>query len=476
MRWLSFIAHVLLATACHHGTPHSSAPPPDGTVPADAGVRASSGSADDPSLGWPVTITVSSTPIGVAVDGRFAGLSYEKGMLFRKFFNVANTSTVGLFKRLGKSSLRIGGGSCDTIQWNRNGPGQTHGQVSASDVDALAAFLNETGWTAIYCVNLKTGSAALAADEVAYVTTALGDKLAGIEIGNEPDNYGWSVQQYITQWQSLATAVRQQVPGAVLTSPGLGSLLHDATWVPAVTGATPHVQLFTQHFYITCAGKPLATLDNMITAPGVPFSLLASLQGMLSIPYRMAETNSFCGGGEPGASDTFGSALWAIDFMFALAKRGGVGANFHTLSPNSSSVLLDANGTVNEVRPIYYGLLLFSLAGPGRVLQTTQNAHDLNVTAYALASSPHLVRVFVLDKSATPIHFTLELGRPVTSANQRTLAAPSLDATSGVTLQGGTVGLDGIFSPMPPAALATSGTTVTGTLVPSSAALIDVQL
>jgi hypothetical protein len=425
----------------------------------------------------PVSITVSTRSVGAPVDERFAGLSYEKGMLFRKFFHVENARAVGLFERLGQSSVRIGGGSCDTIQWRHDGPGQKHGEVAAVDVDALAAFLTKTGWTAIYCVNLKTSTAELAADEVAYVTGALGDHLAGIEIGNEPDNYGWKVDRYITRWQSFAAAIRKRVPGAVLTSPGLGSLLHDKTWVPAVTGAKPQVQLFTQHFYITCAGKPLATLATMNAPAGVPYADLEALRGMLAIPYRMAETNSFCGGGQPGASDTFGSALWAIDFSFAIARHGGVGANFHTLSPNSSSVLLDNNGTITEVRPIYYGLLLFALAGPGTVLDTTQDAHGLNVTAYALASSPHLVHVFVLDKTATtPISFTIELGQAVKSATQRVLSAPSLDATSGIALQGATVGLDGSFAPAPARPLATKGTAVTGSLPPSSAALIDVEL
>jgi hypothetical protein len=477
---------IWLAVGCQSAEPISATV--DGTAPSEGLVAATEGAPDPAAAGTsdatiaaavapsPVSIAVSTTT-GPQVYPRFAGLSYEKGMLAKDFFHVDNTGAVGLFKRLGHSSLRIGGGTCDTLPWHHAGPGGVAGEVAAPDVDALAAFLANTGWTAIYCVNLKTGTPALAADEVAYVTSALGSHLAGIEIGNEPDNYGWPVSQYIASWQSFAAAVRQRVPGAVLTAPALGSLLHDANWVPAVTAATPHVQRFTQHFYITCAGNPLATLNTMITPAGVPYSGLSALQGMLAIPYRMAETNSFCGGGQPGASDTFGSALWAIDLMFGIANHGGLGANFHTRSPNSSSVLIDVNGSITEVRPIYYGLLLFSLGAPGTILTRTQDAHGLNVTSYALSISPHLVRVFVLDKTAsTPIAVTIDLGRPVVSAKQRTLAAPALDATSGVTLQGATVGLDGSFSPAPATPLTTSGTTVNANLPPSSAALIDVVL
>jgi hypothetical protein len=453
----SWLAVAVLAAGCQH----------PGTA---SGVHAPGG-------GSAVSITVSTTAVGVRVDGEFAGLSYEKGMLFRTFFDVSNTSAVGLFQRLGKSSIRIGGGACDTLRWNHGGPGHTPGEVAAADIDRLAAFLRATGWHTIYCINLESGTPALAADEVAYVTTALGSSLEGIEIGNEPDNYRWPVAQYVTRWQAEAAAIRQAVPGAVLTSPGLGSLVHDATWVPAVTGATPRVQLFTQHFYILCADKPGASLEQMTSPAGVPYSELGALAGMLEIPYRMAETNSYCGGGLAGASDTFGSALWAIDFLFAIAKHGGHGANFHTRSPNVSSVLLDENGTITAVRPIYYGLLLFSLAGTGTVLQTSQDAHGLNVTAYALQTSAHQLELFVLDKTkSTPITFTVDVGAAVTSATQRTLTAPSLGATTGVTLQGATVKLDGSFDPTAATTLVTSGTTITGTLPASSAALIDVAM
>src|SRR5262249_7670681 len=42
----------------------------------------------------PVSIQVSQTRVGAPIDGRFAGLSFEKGMLFRAYFTPANTNAV----------------------------------------------------------------------------------------------------------------------------------------------------------------------------------------------------------------------------------------------------------------------------------------------------------------------------------------------------------------------------------------------
>jgi hypothetical protein len=324
-------------------------------------------------------------------------------------------------------------------------------------------------------VNFKTGTPALAADEVAYVTSALGDRLAGIEIGNEPDNNDWPPPFYGVMWSAAANAVVHTTPGTYIISPGLGALSFDATFVPIVSGETPHVQLFTQHFYIDCAGGSLATMGVMLSPSGVPYAGMDALRGMLSIPFRMAETNSYFCDGQPGVSDTFGSALWAINYLFGIAKHGGVGANFHTRSPNVSSVLLDTNGTITQVRPIYYGLLLFTLGGTGTALATTQDAQGLNVTAHAIRHADGSTAVYVLNLTATqPIQYTIDLGRTVTSAQQLTMTAPSLDAKTGVEIQGATVGLDGSFTPGPATPLATSGTAVSGNLGPSSAALITV--
>ena len=45
--------------------------------------------------------------------------------------------------------------------------------------------------------------------------------------------------------------------------------------------------------------------------------------------YRLSECNSFYNGGASGVSDAYGTALWAIDFLFLNAQYGSAGTNFH---------------------------------------------------------------------------------------------------------------------------------------------------
>jgi hypothetical protein len=119
------------------------------------------------------TVTVSSTVVGVIGPG-FAGLSYEKGQMANSFFSPQNVDAIGLFKLIGPSLLRIGGNSVDKTTWTPNGKGRTSGQVAPPDIDALAGFLQATGWQALYGVNLAQSTPALAAAEVAYAVQSLG--------------------------------------------------------------------------------------------------------------------------------------------------------------------------------------------------------------------------------------------------------------------------------------------------------------
>ena len=94
----------------------------------------------------------------------------------------------------------------------------TTGQVAPSDVAALAAFVKAAGWQCLYSVNLGgvaygATTPELAAEEVAYAAQQFGGSLLGVEIGNEPDLYGypdryfaddWSLSKFLTSGASSA--------------------------------------------------------------------------------------------------------------------------------------------------------------------------------------------------------------------------------------------------------------------------------
>lgn len=435
------------------------------------------------------SISIASTPAG-SIGPAFAGLSYEKSALTKPLFSASNTDLIGLFKRLGPSVLRIGGNSVDRNVWTPNGAGQTGGQIAPSDVAPLAAFLKATGWQCLYGVNLggagpapytsgsftAATSPTLAAAEVAYVASQLGPSLLGIEIGNEPDLYGssyfagstWTVSTFETLWAQFRAAIVAQTPGVSVTGPAdAGS---ESKWtVPFGQWATrSNLTLLTQHYYRGDGQSASSTAANLITHDSALLTDLATLntgaQG-IGVPFRMAECNSYYNGGASGVSNAYASSLWAIDFLFNCAQGGAVGVNFHGGGNGPGyTPIADSSGVVVGPRPEYYGILFFTLAGQGTLLSTQVNAGSLNVTAYAVKTSSGGINLIVSNKDLTNnLKLSIQLPQSASSANllELTQLSADLTATSGVMIQGASIGVDGSFSPAPAYDLTASGTQLT---------------
>jgi hypothetical protein len=431
------------------------------------------------------TVTVSSTVAGTLPAG-FAGLSYEKSSMAVPRFEASNTNLIGLFQALGPSLLRIGGNSVDKTQWTATGAGRTSGQVAPSDIDALAGFLKAAGWTVLYGVNLATSTAAAAAAEVAYAVKSLGESLYAIEIGNECDLYGntgsyfagnWTLPDFEQLWEQFRTAILAAAPDAVLTGPASAS--HVTTWtVPFGQYATSQqIALLTQHYYRGNGQSASSTAAELITPDTALATQLAQLEAGaqgLGIPYRLAETNSFYNGGASGVSNSYASSLWVIDHLFNIALGGGTGANLHGGGNGTGyTPIADSNGTVVEVRPEYYGVKLFTLAGTGTLLTTTVSAAGLNVTGYAVKAADGTLNLLIVNKDSTQnLSLSIDCGQPVMSASLMMMTGPGLDATTGVAIQGASIGLDGSFAPQPVWTVPVSGSTVTCYVNALSAALI----
>jgi hypothetical protein len=418
---------------------------------------------------------------------RFVGLSYEKSKLSQPLFSGSNANLIGLFKRLGNGVLRIGGNSVDETNWTPNGAGQTSGQTAPSDVDALAAFISAVGWPVLYGVNLAQSTTALAAAEVAYAAKALGKNLLGIEIGNEPDLYaghyfpaGWAFSNYLTLWQSFASAIQAQTPGVPLTGPVTA---YNASWFTSFAQAeAKDIVLLSMHYYRANGQSPTSTIELLVSYPDTnlqndlaPLNTAAHAAG---VPFRMAETNSFYNGGAPNVSDAYASSLWVIDHLFTIVQGGSVGVNLHGGGNGDGyTPIADNDGVVVEARPEYYGLLLCALAGQGPLLGTTINAGSLNTSAFTVQNSASQLSLIINNKDTTQnLQFTVTCPNNVESATLQVLTGPSLSATSGVTIQGSPVNPDGTFAPQSPYGLTVSDETFTGYVPAASAVLISVTL
>ncbi len=424
------------------------------------------------------------------IPPRFMGLSYEKEAISYAYFHPSNHNLIALFRRLGKGVLRIGGGSVDQILWTPDSAAATHEQVSPANITALAGFLQATGWSCLYGINLATSTPALAAAEVAYAVSALGSSLLGIEIGNEPDEYGiagnffagnWTFRDFLKRWDSFRTAILRAAPNVPLTGPDTGGANHLYDWTfPYVQAVTPReITLMTQHYYRAGGANTTSTAPFLISPDpkltGVLTTLSAGAQ-RLGVPYRLSECNSFANGGAAGVSDSYASSLWVIDFLFAAALGGATGINMHG-GGNSAGYtpIADHSGAVLDVRPEYYGLLLFALAGPGTLLETQLSVGTADVTAYAVRNESGALNLVLVNKGALQsLAITLETNRLIQTATMQTMTGLSLGATTGVTIQGATVENDGSFAPRSPDSLTPVGTRTTCLLPALSAALISI--
>jgi hypothetical protein len=462
----------------------------------------SSGANPQPTPAGPITqssLTVTAST-SASIGPAFAGLSYEKDALFDPVFNASNRNLIGMFNRLGPSVLRIGGNSVDRNVWTPNGAGQTEGQIAPRDVDALAAFLQATGWQCLYGVNLGGAASgattpALAAAEVAYVSQKLGSSLLGIEIGNECDLYGdagnyfagnWSLSQFLALWGQFRSAIVAATPTVAVTGPGDSDNV--TTWtIPFGQAETKsEITLLTQHYYRADGELASSTAELLISPDPSLVSELATLQAGakgVGVPYRMAECNSFYNDGATGVSNSYASSLWVIDYLFNCAQGGASGVNFHGggNSPGYTPIA-DDNGVVIGARPEFYGILLFTLAGQGSLYNANLQAADLNATAYAVSTASGALNLVVVNKDLTQnLALTVQLPQTINSATLLAMTQlstgatePSLAATSGVSIQGASVQPDGGFSPSAAYTLTTNGAQLTCYVPALSAVLIQI--
>ena len=201
------------------------------------------------------------------------------------------------------------------------------------------------------------------------------------------------------------------------------------------------------------------------------------------IPFRLGECNSYSSGGATGVSNSYASALWAIDFLFNCAQGGAAGVNLHGGNSSCYTPIVDNKGVVVEARPEFYGLTMFTLAGQGTLCATSFSAGGTNATAYAVKNSNGDLSLVIVNKDATQnLQLTVSMPQTVRSASLMTMSqlssgaqGPALAATSGVTIQGASIAKNGDFKPAAPYSLAVSGSQIDCYVPALSAVLIQVK-
>jgi autotransporter-associated beta strand protein len=447
---------------------------PDG-LPAYAGSLAQVGNAvvlnlnTGPVIMASATVTFAATNPGYALNPAFCGLSYEKDQLTGSLFVSNNTSLISMFSQIGPAVLRIGGNSVDTTCW---GGVSNLTPITAAQVSAFAGFVHAlpTNWHVLYGLNMSVNSPTNCAAEAAYAANALGSSLLGFEIGNECDLYhgnglrptNFTYAEFLSEWQTLAGAITNTVPGWAITNGGSGWVFTGPVSAYNTSGYTvPFAaneqgvnSMLTQHYYRANGQDTNSTIAFLLTPdaslPG-EVSTLAAAATANGLPdgFRMAECGSYYNGGAPNVSDAYGTALWALDYMFTIALNGGQGINFHGGGDGPGYTPIADNGTaVVQARPEFYGLKMFSLLCQGSAIPATITlTTNINFTAYGVRRPDGGISALLNNKQTNYyVQAAINLGSNVTAAQSISLAGPNLNATNGYTLGGAEINADGSWA------------------------------
>lgn len=400
------------------------------------------------------------------IPADFTGLGYEiSSVAIPGLLSAANREYVQLVRTLGTHGIiRIGGNTSDYSSFAPAGKAVSAPKatvINEGNLKELGTFLDATGWQLIWGINLGSGTEQQAWEEAQAVAAVAKNNLLAFEIGNEPDLFGheghkskgYSYENYLEEYRRYKSAIRAKLPHAPFAGPDAAVATDWVTRFAADEGND--LKLLTHHYYRECASAT-STLDKLLH----PDPKLAPELGKLKaasasshVPYRICETNSFCGGGKPGVSDTFGAALWMLDFMFTLAWAGAAGVNMET-GVNQlgfiswySPIGDDEHGHYTAT-PEYYGMIAFAEASQGQRVGATYDAEGINLTAYAVLNPQKQLSLTVINKEPSrDADIVVTIKNRVTSASALRLRGPSLESKEGVTFGGSSVTADGQWKP-----------------------------
>ncbi len=460
--------------------------------------------ATPPPRGRPVSVRIGSRPTGPAVPTDFMGLSFEVRSLPTIATYAGKGDFAALLRSLGPGVMRFGGISADEqAAWVPAGarkPAWANTAIDEQDLVGLAALARETGWKVLLTVNLGHYEPKAAAQEAAAAKAQLGSYLAGIEIGNEPDLFplkhlrppGTGVKAYLPQAEAYRAAIEAAAPGTPIAGPDPSTGTQGLTWVRD-EATTIHPQLLTDHYYplSSCGEHP--TISELLS-PNVRRKESEMLSKMLALartyatPLRMDETNDISCEGQPGVSNAFASALWALDYTTRAMTAGVVGVNFHDLIDQPltySPLAAHGEGALNagelQPDPEWYALLaariFMGAHPPSRPLAaTTVGATPGELSASAVNAPDGKVSLVLVDydpPGSQPLAVHLSVPRALARGSILRLTAPSPAATTGTRLGGQAVSANGTWT-TPRALPAVHGHagSLSLQLAPSSAAVV----
>lgn len=413
-----------------------------------------------------IHITINPENTLFTIPDNFTGFGYETSAVANKgFFSDTNHHMVQLYKTLGpKGLIRIGGIIGDWTHYKKEGipiasPQKQKTIVNQEVLNDLGRFLQKTGWQVMWTLNLGTGTKEEAVEAALAVQKALGGGLHSFEIGNEVSllKRFKDYADYHKTYLEYKAAIRAVMPNAVFSGADIASN-GDIEWsLNFARDESKDMGLLIHHYYRGGANSKLATVETLLGPHPISderFGKLRDVSKEQNVQFRINEMNSFTGGGKEGVSDSFVASLWTLDNMFRIASYGGVGVNMQTdvnqlgFISYYTPIFRDSKNQLKE-RAVYYGMLAFSLAGKGELIQLDKSEHSANFSGYATQSensnkaNKDIWLTFInkdLSKNIT-VDFNMPAG--YTNADVIELSAPFITSKHNITLGGSRVNADG---------------------------------
>jgi hypothetical protein len=431
------------------------------------------------------------------------GLSTEAREMSSGRLSGGDSSLARLMRLLGPSVLRIGGNSVDFAWWTSTGepsPAWATSSVTPADLFALRGLLAATGWRVLLGVDLGHFEPARAADEARYAQVILGAHLLGIEIGNEPNDYGekrvnlrpssYGVSEYLREAGAYRQALGAAAPNVAIYGPALS----ETSWLSQMGAAAHMFTELTQHYYPATMCQSTGALEPTAAELLSPAARQRETQAVETLvragaiagrSTRIGETGAGACGGDSAASSVFASSLWALDWVLRAASGGVKSLNFHghlgICGSQNQSPICAPSATAAKVgalapQPAYYGLLAASRLEGGRFVPTSLIASDPlpNLTTWATLAHDGTVRIAIenlaTEGSAQPVSISVH----GYTASEEPLAGPSDEARSGIALGGARVTGNGQWRPRP-ATLSLARGSVRVVVRPASAVIVTLR-
>ncbi|TBU60015.1 hypothetical protein BD310DRAFT_947603 [Dichomitus squalens] len=305
----------------------------------------------------------------------------------------------------------------------------------------------------------------------------LGDNVLGYQVGNEPDLYAthgsrpptYGVQDYFNEFGTVVDGLKsdQKITEAStkLVAPSFqGKWKAEDLWATGYLNAyAPAIKTISFEHYAdnNCAAEfpdggfgaiknPQDVFPEYLThANGqkmvAPYLNSAALAQQFNKEFMMFETNSASCGGFPGVSDSFGSALWAVDYGLQLAYSNFTGAMLHI---GGSNVTYNVSPPTNislfqkfTVGPTMYSTLFMAEAlgktNTSRVVDLTTNEFT---PVYGIYEHDTLARValvnFMTEQNGVGSYqATISIGGGLTGEPNATPASVKVKFTFGPRFQ-----------------------------------------